>query len=104
MECLRIDESGYTGFDLLNPDQPFQGATAVAISDEDAARLIREHFPGQHPLCARQTSLVIRSLDMLNLAPRRRQSAAAHAGEALRALVDPDLHVPTLNRTLGQVG
>lgn len=45
MECFRIDESGYTGFDLLNPDQRFQGASAIAISDEDAARLIKEHFP-----------------------------------------------------------
>lgn len=45
MECFRVDESGYTGFDLLNVDQPFQGATAIAISDEDAARLIKEHFP-----------------------------------------------------------
>ncbi|HEV7455302.1 MAG TPA: DUF3800 domain-containing protein [Roseococcus sp.] len=45
MECFRIDESGYTGFDLLNADQRFQGAAAIAISDQDAARLIREHFP-----------------------------------------------------------
>lgn len=45
MECFRIDESGYTGFDLLNADQRFQGAAAIAISDEDAAHLIREHFP-----------------------------------------------------------
>lgn len=45
MECFRIDESGYTGFDLLNPDQRFQGASAIAISDEEAARLIKEHFP-----------------------------------------------------------
>lgn len=45
MDCYRIDESGYTGFDLLNRDQRFQGATAIAISDHDAARLIREHFP-----------------------------------------------------------
>ena len=45
MECFRIDESGYTGFDLLNVDQRFQGATAIAISDQDAARLISEHFP-----------------------------------------------------------
>lgn len=45
MECFRIDESGYTGFDLLNPEQRFQGATAVAISNEDASRLIKEHFP-----------------------------------------------------------
>lgn len=45
MECFRIDESGYTGFDLLNPEQPFQGAAAVAISDEHARLLIKEHFP-----------------------------------------------------------
>ena len=45
MECFRIDESGYTGFDLLNPEQHYQGATAVAISDEDAAHLIKDHFP-----------------------------------------------------------
>jgi hypothetical protein len=45
MECFRIDESGYTGFDLLNSDQRFQGAAAIAISDQDAARLISEHFP-----------------------------------------------------------
>jgi len=45
IECFRVDESGYTGFDLLNPDQRFQGASAIAISDEDAACLIKEHFP-----------------------------------------------------------
>lgn len=45
MECFRIDESGYTGFDLLNAEQRFQGASAIAISDQDAARLIREHLP-----------------------------------------------------------
>lgn len=45
MECFRIDESGYTGFDLLNPEQRFQGATAIAIEEDDARRLIREHFP-----------------------------------------------------------
>lgn len=45
MECFHIDESGYTGFDLFNAEQRFQGATAVGISDEEAARLIRTHFP-----------------------------------------------------------
>lgn len=45
MECFRIDESGYTGFDLLNSEQRFQGATAIAIGDDEARRLIREHFP-----------------------------------------------------------
>jgi hypothetical protein len=42
---FRIDESGYTGFDLLNAEQRFQGAAAIAISDQDARRLISEHFP-----------------------------------------------------------
>lgn len=45
MECFRIDESGYTGFDLLNRDQRFQGAAAIAIENEDAARLIKHYFP-----------------------------------------------------------
>lgn len=45
MECFRIDESGYTGFDLLNADQRFQGASAIAISNDDAKRLINHHFP-----------------------------------------------------------
>jgi hypothetical protein len=45
MECFRIDESGYTGFDLLNAEQPFQGAAAIAITDGEAARLVKEHFP-----------------------------------------------------------
>ncbi len=45
MTCFRIDESGYTGFDLLNADQRFQGASAIAINNDDAGRLIKEHFP-----------------------------------------------------------
>lgn len=45
MDCFRIDESGYTGFDLLNQEQRFQGATAIAIDEDDAQRLIREYFP-----------------------------------------------------------
>jgi hypothetical protein len=45
MEYFRIDESGYTGFDLLNSEQPFQGAAAIAIGNDDAERLIKKHFP-----------------------------------------------------------
>ncbi len=49
MECFRIDESGYTGFDLLNLEQRFQGAAAITITititidDHRARRLIQEH-------------------------------------------------------------
>lgn len=45
MECFRIDESGYTGFDLLNNEQRFQGASAISINDDDAERLIKQYFP-----------------------------------------------------------
>ena len=45
MERFSIDESGYTGSDLLNQDQRFQGATAISLNDEEATRLIKEHFP-----------------------------------------------------------
>lgn len=45
MQRFSIDESGYTGFDLLNRDQRFQGATAISMGDEEATRLIAEHFP-----------------------------------------------------------
>ncbi len=45
MERFSVDESGYTGADLLNEDQRFQGASAISITDEEAKRLIKEHFP-----------------------------------------------------------
>jgi hypothetical protein len=45
MKFVYIDESGYTGSDLLNREQPFQAASAIYISDDDASHLIKEHFP-----------------------------------------------------------
>src|SRR6266853_2319984 len=45
MECFSVDESGYTGFDLLNAEQRFQGAAAIAITHEEASGLIEQHFP-----------------------------------------------------------
>jgi len=36
VERFSIDESGYTGLDLLNPEERLQGATAIAISDDEA--------------------------------------------------------------------
>lgn len=61
MECFRIDESGYTGFDLLNAEQPFQGATAIAIGDDDATRLIKEHFPNLQASELKYSSLTRRA-------------------------------------------
>lgn len=45
MERFCIDESGYTGFDLLNAEQPFQGASSICISEEDARDAIQQFFP-----------------------------------------------------------
>ncbi|MCD4742076.1 MAG: DUF3800 domain-containing protein [Desulfobacteraceae bacterium] len=45
MKFVYIDESGYTGHDLLNSDQTFQGASAIYISEDDAVRIIKEYFP-----------------------------------------------------------
>jgi len=44
MKSVYIDESGYTGADLLNQEQPYQGASAIYISDSEAAGLIEKHF------------------------------------------------------------
>jgi hypothetical protein len=45
MDKLFVDESGYTGFDLLNAQQQFQGAAAIRITDFEAENLIKKHFP-----------------------------------------------------------
>lgn len=45
MERFCIDESGYTGFDLLNAEQQFQGASAICISEEEARDVISHYFP-----------------------------------------------------------
>ena len=39
-----FDESGYTGDDLLNPDQPAFVLAATTLSDKEAAALLSEHF------------------------------------------------------------
>ena len=45
IERFSVDESGYTGADLMNAEQRFQGATAISINDEDAAKVIKQYFP-----------------------------------------------------------
>ncbi len=45
MNKFFIDESGYTGYDLLNHQQPFQGASSIRIDEETAKNLIDEYLP-----------------------------------------------------------
>jgi hypothetical protein len=40
-----MDEAGYTGYDLLNVPQRFQGAATLQIDEEAASALIKEYFP-----------------------------------------------------------
>ncbi|EPX0471978.1 DUF3800 domain-containing protein [Escherichia coli] len=45
MITFSMDESGYTGYDLLHKEQKFQGASSILINHDDASRLIKEYFP-----------------------------------------------------------
>jgi hypothetical protein len=45
METVYMDESGYTGYDLLNVNQPFQAASSLIIDEKTAQSLIDDTFP-----------------------------------------------------------
>ncbi len=78
MECFRIDESGYTGFDLLNPEQQFQGACAIALEDDQAAHLIRDHFPRLQAQELKYRSLARRPANRAALLELQRAVLAHH--------------------------
>lgn len=44
MHSVFVDESGYTGVDLLCPDQTLQVVAAVRVSEERAAEIVEQHF------------------------------------------------------------
>ncbi|MGY3301786.1 hypothetical protein ACVK1X_001064 [Pseudomonas sp. PvR086] len=91
MECFRIDESGYTGFDLLNDAQPFQGASAIVIDDAEAARLIRDYFPKLQAPELKYRSLSKRAT-LSDLVTAARQTDWRKLSDAMWPLVhsDPD--------------
>lgn len=45
MKRVFLDESGYTGRDLLNRDQPFLVLSALCIDDDVAEKIRQTHFP-----------------------------------------------------------
>lgn len=45
LETIYFDESGYTGYDLLNPDQPFFSVGSVNIGDVLAEEILKSSFP-----------------------------------------------------------
>ncbi|MHA1560018.1 MAG: DUF3800 domain-containing protein [Alphaproteobacteria bacterium] len=42
---LFMDESGFTGPDLLNPDQPIFAVASTSLSNDDAEAILRDSFP-----------------------------------------------------------
>src|SRR5688500_19145835 len=42
---IYLDESGYTGPDLINVDQPFFVVASTTVNNADAAKLLQQAFP-----------------------------------------------------------
>ncbi len=86
MDRFSVDESGYTGADLMNNDQRFQGATAILITDDDAAALIKKHFPKLQAPELKYTSLARRASYHEPLINLQREVLANH--KAVTCVVD----------------
>lgn len=86
MERFSVDESGYTGADLMNNDQRFQGATAISITDEAAVALIEKHFPRLQAPELKYTSLARRASYHEPLINLQREVLASH--KAVTCVVD----------------
>jgi len=54
MFTVYMDESGYTGQDLLNADQPVFVHVSNALSDDEVAALYKEYFAGTQARLAGQ--------------------------------------------------
>lgn len=67
MTVFYMDESGFTGADLLQKLQPFQGASALCISADDARHLIRQHFPKLKAPEMKFSSLIKRDTNLMPL-------------------------------------
>jgi len=78
MECFSIDESGYTGFDLLNPAQRFQGACALCIAPDTARSLILRHFPRLQASELKYSALARRSNNRARLLALQKDVLSKH--------------------------
>ena len=45
LRTIYFDESGYTGYDLLNSDQPIFSVASSDIDDGEAHAILRDSFP-----------------------------------------------------------
>lgn len=80
MMTFYIDESGYTGFDLLNKDQPFQGASSLRIDEERAKSLVDEYFPKRQGLELKHKKLSKRKSNWKSLLEIQRKILQNHIG------------------------
>lgn len=64
---LYIDESGYTGYELLNKHQPYQGASSLMIDEHTAKLLSKKYFPNIQSQELKHQKLSRRSSNWSNL-------------------------------------
>ena len=58
---IYLDETGYTGQDLLNPDQPILVAASTNIANDVAASLVQECFPNLQARELKHSQLCMRN-------------------------------------------
>ena len=80
MSKFFIDESGYTGYDLLNSQQPFQGASSIRIDEESAKKLINEYLPNNKSSELKHRSLSRRKSNWSALLQIQRALLKDHKG------------------------
>ncbi len=108
---IYLDETGYTGQDLLNPDQPILVAASTNIADDVAASLVQECFPNVQARELKHSRLCMRKrgqdqiIRLLRSIQQRADSFAvsvAHKEFVLVGLlidfwVEPALHADGIN-------
>jgi len=80
MQIAYLDESGYTGRDLLNADQPFMALSALFISQEEAAELRLKYFPQVQAPELKHSTLARRPTYYAPLLSIQRACLDAHRG------------------------
>ena len=108
---IYLDESGYTGQDLLNSEQPIFLGASTNLPDDVAASLVRECFPNvrarelkHSQLCKRERGQdqIVRLLRSIRQRPGDLAVSVAHKEFVLVGLlidfwVEPALHADGIN-------
>ena len=75
-----MDESGYTGYDLLNKEQPFQATSALQLSEDTAQKLINNYFPCKNVVELKHKKLSKYKSNWKNLIQLQKEILRNHKG------------------------